>query len=144
MSAARGGGRAHAVDAQLGRHVLQREDSTIGGGADGYGTHGRLVYACNLNATRLAGTAAARKDDRRCPMRRLMRVLFTVAVGAAAAYLLDPDRGRTRRALARDKAVAMSNRFNDALEGRSRHWSNIARGYLAEARRVLDRGRRPA
>ena len=77
-------------------------------------------------------------------MRRLMRVLFTVAVGAAAAYLLDPDRGRTRRALARDKAVAMSNRFNDALEGRSRHWSNVARGYLTEARRLLDRGRRPA
>jgi gas vesicle protein len=75
-------------------------------------------------------------------MRRLLGVLFTVAAGAAAAYLFDPERGRTRRALARDKAVAMSNRVNDALEGRSRHWSNIARGYLAEARRLLDRGRR--
>jgi hypothetical protein len=74
-------------------------------------------------------------------MRRLMRVLMTVAVGAAAAYMLDPDRGRTRRALARDKAIAMSNRLNDALDGRSRHWSNIARGYLAEARRLLERGR---
>ena len=73
---------------------------------------------------------------------RLMRVLFTVAVGAAAAYMLDPERGRTRRALARDKAIAMSNRLNDALEGRSQHWSNIARGYVAEARRLLDRGRR--
>jgi gas vesicle protein len=74
-------------------------------------------------------------------MRRLMRVLMTVAVGAAAAYMLDPDRGRTRRALARDKAIVMSNRLNDALDGRSRHWSNIARGYLAEARRLLERGR---
>lgn len=74
-------------------------------------------------------------------MRRLMRVLMTVAVGAAVAYMLDPDRGRTRRALARDKAIAMSNRLNDALDGRSRHWSNIARGYLAEARRLLERGR---
>ena len=74
-------------------------------------------------------------------MRRLMRVLMTVAVGAAAAYMLDPDRGRTRRALARDKAIAMSNRLNDALDGRSRHWSNIARGYLAEARSLLERGR---
>ena len=74
-------------------------------------------------------------------MRRLMRVLVTVAVGAAAAYMLDPDRGRTRRALARDKAIAMSNRLNDALDGRSRHLSNIARGYLAEARRLLERGR---
>lgn len=74
-------------------------------------------------------------------MRRLMRVLMTVAVGAAVAYMLDPERGRTRRALARDKAIAMSNRLNDALDGRSRHWSNIARGYLAEARRLLERGR---
>jgi len=75
-------------------------------------------------------------------MRRLLGVLFSVAVGAAAAYLLDPERGRTRRALARDKAIAMSNRLNDRLEGRSRHWSNIARGYMAEARRLLERGRR--
>jgi gas vesicle protein len=75
-------------------------------------------------------------------MRRLVGVLFTVAIGAAAAYMFDPERGRTRRALARDKAIAMSNRVNDALEGRSRHWSNIALGYLAEARRLLDRGRR--
>jgi len=75
-------------------------------------------------------------------MRRLLGVLFSVAVGSAAAYMLDPDRGRTRRALARDKAIAMSNRLNDRLEGRSRHWSNIARGYVAEARRLLERGRR--
>jgi gas vesicle protein len=75
-------------------------------------------------------------------MRRLLGVLFSVAVGAVAAYMLDPGRGRTRRALARDKAIAMSNRLYDTLEGRSRHWSNIARGYLAEARRLLERGRR--
>ena len=75
-------------------------------------------------------------------MRRLVGVLFTVAVGAAAAYLFDPDRGRTRRAQARDKMIAMNNRVNDALEGKSRHWTNVARGYLAEARSLLERGRR--
>jgi len=75
-------------------------------------------------------------------MRRLVGVLFTVAVGAAAAYMFDPERGRTRRALARDKMMAMNSRVNDALEGKSRHWTNIARGYLAEARNMLDRGRR--
>ena len=75
-------------------------------------------------------------------MRRLMGVLLTVAAGAAAAYMFDPERGRTRRALARDRAIAMRNRVNDALDGRSRHWSNIALGYLAEARRLLERGRR--
>ena len=71
-----------------------------------------------------------------------MGVLLTVAAGAAAAYMFDPERGRTRRALARDRAIAMRNRVNDALDGRSRHWSNIALGYLAEARCLLERGRR--
>jgi len=74
-------------------------------------------------------------------MNRLMGVLVSVAVGAAAAYMLDPDRGRARRALARDKAVALSNHLNDAFEGKSRHWSNIAWGYLAEARSLLERTR---
>ena len=74
-------------------------------------------------------------------MNRLVGVLVSVAVGAAAAYMLDPDRGRTRRAVARDKALAMTNRLNDALEGKSRHWSNVALGYLAEARGLFERTR---
>jgi gas vesicle protein len=74
-------------------------------------------------------------------MSKLFGVLVSVAVGAAAAYMLDPERGRTRRALARDKAVAVTNRLNDMLEGKSRHWSNIARGYVAEARGLIGRGR---
>ena len=77
-------------------------------------------------------------------MKRMVGVLLSMAVGAAAAYLLDPERGRTRRALARDKAIAATNRVNDALEGKSRHWSNVARGYVAEARSLLGRGRQAA
>lgn len=74
-------------------------------------------------------------------MTRLVGILVSVAVGAAGAYMLDPDRGRTRRAFARDKAIAMTNRLNDAFEGKSRHWSNIALGYLAEARSLFERTR---
>src|SRR5262249_6974290 len=74
-------------------------------------------------------------------MNRLVGILVSVAVGAAAAYMLDPDRGRTRRAIAREQAIAMTNRLNDALEGTSRHWSNIALGYLAEARSLFERTR---
>ncbi len=32
-----------------------------------------------------------------------MRMLFWLGLGAAAMYLMDPDQGRRRRALARDK-----------------------------------------
>ncbi|HEY3098392.1 MAG TPA: hypothetical protein VGL14_05750 [Methylomirabilota bacterium] len=73
-------------------------------------------------------------------MNKVFGVLVSVAVGAAAAYMLDPERGRTRRALARDKAVAATNRVNEILEGKSRHWSNVARGYVAEARSLFGRG----
>ena len=77
-------------------------------------------------------------------MKKLFGVMVSVAIGAVAAYMLDPERGRTRRALARDKAIAATNSMSDAFEGKSRHWSNIARGYMAEARGLLARGRRMA
>jgi gas vesicle protein len=74
-------------------------------------------------------------------MNKWLGVLLSVAVGATAAYMLDPERGRTRRALARDKAIAATNKMSDALDGKSRHWSNVARGYMAEARSLFGRGR---
>jgi gas vesicle protein len=77
-------------------------------------------------------------------MNRFLGVVVSLAVGAAAAYMLDPERGRARRALARDKALATTNSMSEALEGKSRHWSNIARGYVAEARSLFGRGRRTA
>jgi gas vesicle protein len=77
-------------------------------------------------------------------MNRLVGVLLSAAVGAAAAYLLDPDRGRTRRARARDKAIAATSTMSDTFGGKSRHWTNVARGYLAEARTLFERGRRAA
>jgi gas vesicle protein len=77
-------------------------------------------------------------------MNRLVGVLLSAAVGAAAAYMLDPDRGRTRRARARDKAIAATSSMSDTFGGKSRHWSNVARGYLAEARNLIERGRRAA
>jgi len=77
-------------------------------------------------------------------MKRVVGVLLSAAVGAAAAYMLDPDRGRTRRARARERAIAATNTMSDAFGGKSRHWSNVALGYLAEARGLLARGRRAA
>ncbi|HEV8584386.1 MAG TPA: YtxH domain-containing protein [Methylomirabilota bacterium] len=77
-------------------------------------------------------------------MRKLLGLIATLGVGAGLAYMLDPERGRTRRALARDKAVAATNWMNDTLESKSRHWSNIARGYVAEAQGLFNRGRRAA
>src|SRR2546430_15700156 len=51
-------------------------------------------------------------------MSTLLGLIVSLAVGAGAASMLDPERGRHRRALARDKAVAATNRMSEALEGK--------------------------
>jgi len=77
-------------------------------------------------------------------MSKLLGLIVSLAVGAGAAYMLDPERGRHRRALARDKAIAATNRMSEALEGKKSHWANLARRYLAEARGLFARGRHAA
>lgn len=54
------------------------------------------------------------------------------AVGAAAAYLLDPDAGRGRRSRLRDQAGALVRRGQDRADELSRHASNVIEGKLHE------------
>jgi osmotically-inducible protein OsmY len=57
-----------------------------------------------------------------------------LGLGAALMYVLDPERGKRRRALARDKAVRAVNRAGDRLGARSRDWRNRARGVAAQVK----------
>lgn len=59
-----------------------------------------------------------------------------LGLGAALMYVLDPERGKRRRALVRDKAVRMVNRTSDRLGARSRDWRNRARGVTAQVKSV--------
>jgi uncharacterized membrane protein len=61
------------------------------------------------------------------------------AVGAVTMYLADPDRGKRRRALARDKMVSVANRAGDVLDVASRDVGNRMQGLRAEATRMLFR-----
>jgi osmotically-inducible protein OsmY len=54
------------------------------------------------------------------------------AVGAAAAYLFDPDAGNGRRARLRDQTDALLRRSRDRAEELSRHASNVVGGKVAE------------
>lgn len=65
------------------------------------------------------------------------RWLAGAAVGAIAMYLTDPDRGRRRRALARDKVQRLMNKTGGAFEVTSRDLGNRVQGLRAEAGRRL-------
>ena len=55
-----------------------------------------------------------------------------LGLGAALMYVLDPERGKRRRAIARDKAAAGAHKAGKRLSARSRDVANRARGVAAE------------
>jgi uncharacterized membrane protein len=59
------------------------------------------------------------------------------ALGATAMYLLDPDRGKRRRALLRDQLSSGVNRLDGAVDVVARDFTHRAQGLLAEARALL-------
>jgi hypothetical protein len=67
----------------------------------------------------------------------VLSLLAAVGVGAAAMYFLDPDRGRRRRHLVRDKLVRAARVTGETAVARSRDVANRARGLGAAARRGL-------
>jgi uncharacterized membrane protein len=63
--------------------------------------------------------------------------LAGAALGAAAMYLFDPDRGRRRRALARDQLLSAASHLDDAFEATARDLIHRAQGLMAEARSTV-------
>jgi hypothetical protein len=67
----------------------------------------------------------------------LGNALLTAGLGAGLMYVLDPDRGRERRRLTRERLVDFANRGEGALATRARDLAGRARGVAAEARSAL-------
>src|ERR1700682_3078757 len=65
---------------------------------------------------------------------KAVALLSGIGIGAGLMYLLDPERGRARRAIARDKAVSLANKTGDAVARHSRDIGNRAKGVAAEVR----------
>ncbi len=63
----------------------------------------------------------------------------SAAIGAVAMYLSDPDKGKRRRALARDKMQSMLTKTSNAIDITSRDLSNRAQGLRAEASRRISK-----
>lgn len=72
------------------------------------------------------------KDD--SMIRAGAMLLGGLGLGAALMYVLDPERGRRRRALVKDKAVKVTHKTGDALGAKSRDWKNRAAGVAAEVK----------
>lgn len=60
------------------------------------------------------------------------KMLQGVALGAGLMYLLDPNSGRRRRAMARDQLVHTMHDLGDVVETGARDLGNRARGLIAE------------
>jgi uncharacterized membrane protein len=60
-------------------------------------------------------------------------------LGAGLMYMLDPDRGRRRRALVRDQMAHMSRVLSRAMSATSRDLTHRAYGTMAEGRNLLRR-----
>ena len=63
-----------------------------------------------------------------------------ICVGVGAMFLLDPDRGRRRRALVRDKMKRAANKTSDALDATARDLRHRTVGLAAEARSLMIAG----
>jgi hypothetical protein len=63
-----------------------------------------------------------------------------IGVGAMIMYMLDPDHGRRRRALARDQVTSFVTEAERKIEAKARHYSNRARGVVAEAKSAVREG----
>ncbi|HUP00499.1 MAG TPA: SRPBCC family protein [Gemmatimonadota bacterium] len=70
-------------------------------------------------------------------MARKMRWLGSLGLGAALMYLLDPDRGRRRRALVRDQLASRLGGSGGVAGKTARDAANRARGIVAGARSRL-------
>ena len=61
-------------------------------------------------------------------------------MGALLMYMLDPAEGRRRRALARDQVTHFVTEAEKKMEAKARHWSNRARGVVAETKSAVGGG----
>ena len=67
-------------------------------------------------------------------MKNLLRITAAFGAGMLLMYFLDPNTGRRRRALVRDRAVATGHDVQRFASANSRHVANHLRGVAARTR----------
>src|SRR5215218_4105227 len=107
-----------------------QNETTVDGAASGDGG-ARAGHAPAAATNEVESRATAPRGD-------LARQIAALGLGAAAMYFLDPDRGRRRRHLVRDKLVHAAKQSGDAVGTTSQDLANRAGGLAAVARRRLN------
>jgi hypothetical protein len=77
------------------------------------------------------------RDEEDTKMNKGVTLAIGLAAGARLMYLLDPDRGKRRRALLRDKVKHGVHKASDAIETAAFDLSHRASGLVAETRSRL-------
>lgn len=67
-------------------------------------------------------------------MRKTLLMIASAAVGAALAYLFDPDRGRSRRAQLSDQAKSQIRDATETVRARAEYQAGVATGAFHEAK----------
>ncbi len=67
-------------------------------------------------------------------MKGMLALLTGMAAGAALMYILDPERGRTRRKYLGDQATELAHDTAATIQGRAQDLANRAAGAAAKAR----------
>ena len=70
-------------------------------------------------------------------MRKLLISLGLVTVGVVVMYLMDPERGRSRRARLADQAKARSKDVADAVSAKAKYQAGVVKGAAHEVAEVF-------
>jgi osmotically-inducible protein OsmY len=70
-------------------------------------------------------------------MRKISSYLLAVAVGAALAYLFDPDRGKSRRSRMSDQAAARARDVAEEAKAQAEYQKGVAKGVFHEVKKSL-------
>ena len=72
-------------------------------------------------------------------MSKLFFLVGGMWLGAALMYVLDPDRGKRRRAMIRNKATDAMEQAGDAIEKKGHEIHQHAREFVADTRNSLSK-----
>ena len=65
---------------------------------------------------------------------KALKLLYAMGLGAGVMYMLDPNRGKRRRALARDQLLSLARQGQNSVADYTQDLSHRTKGLLAQAR----------